>query len=96
MPWRASRLRQISYVQSIYVYPTFVVIYVLIAVKFSPISGKVVSINEELAGQPSLLNKSPEDKGTSVFISTIYCVQCDAPQVGFAKLNCPTPLRFVL
>ena len=96
MPWRASRLRQISYVQLIDVYPTLVLICVRITVQFSPISGKVVSINEELAGQPSLLNKSPEDKGASIFIATIYCVQCDTLQVGFAKLNCPTPLRSVL
>jgi glycine cleavage system H protein len=30
---------------------------------FAPVSGDVVDINEELGGQPSLLNKSPEDKG---------------------------------
>ncbi|KAF8507103.1 glycine cleavage H-protein-domain-containing protein, partial [Russula emetica] len=30
---------------------------------FAPVSGKVVNINEELGQQPSLLNKSPEDKG---------------------------------
>ncbi|THH20627.1 hypothetical protein EW146_g770 [Bondarzewia mesenterica] len=30
---------------------------------FSPVSGKVVAINEELGSQPSLVNKSPEDKG---------------------------------
>jgi len=30
---------------------------------FAPVSGEVVSINEELGAQPSLLNKSPEDKG---------------------------------
>jgi glycine cleavage system H lipoate-binding protein len=31
--------------------------------QFAPVSGDVVDINEELGGQPSLLNKSPEDKG---------------------------------
>jgi glycine cleavage system H protein len=30
---------------------------------FAPVSGNVVGINEELGGQPSLLNKSPEDEG---------------------------------
>ncbi|KAI9508781.1 glycine cleavage H-protein-domain-containing protein [Russula earlei] len=30
---------------------------------FAPVSGEVVAINEELGTQPSLLNKSPEDKG---------------------------------
>jgi len=30
---------------------------------YAPVSGEVVAINEELGSQPSLLNKSPEDKG---------------------------------
>ncbi|KAI0002024.1 single hybrid motif-containing protein [Russula vinacea] len=30
---------------------------------FAPVSGEVLSINEELGAQPSLLNKSPEEKG---------------------------------
>jgi glycine cleavage system H protein len=30
---------------------------------YAPVSGDVVGINEELGGQPSLLNKSPEDEG---------------------------------
>ncbi|KAN0128406.1 Single hybrid motif [Lactarius tabidus] len=30
---------------------------------YAPVSGNVVGINEELGGQPSLLNKSPEDEG---------------------------------
>jgi len=30
---------------------------------FAPVSGEVLSINQELGDQPSLLNKSPEDKG---------------------------------
>jgi len=30
---------------------------------FAPVTGDVVGINEELGGQPSLLNKSPEDEG---------------------------------
>ncbi|KZV71286.1 hypothetical protein PENSPDRAFT_650763 [Peniophora sp. CONT] len=30
---------------------------------YSPVTGKVVAINSALADQPSLLNKSPEDKG---------------------------------
>jgi len=30
---------------------------------YAPVSGDVVGINEELGNQPSLLNKSPEDKG---------------------------------
>ncbi|KAI0313734.1 glycine cleavage H-protein-domain-containing protein [Amylostereum chailletii] len=30
---------------------------------YSPVSGEVVAINETLGDQPSLLNKSPEDKG---------------------------------
>ncbi|KAI0067726.1 hypothetical protein BV25DRAFT_1876394 [Artomyces pyxidatus] len=30
---------------------------------YSPVSGEVIAINEELGGQPSLLNKSPEEKG---------------------------------
>ncbi|KAH9082076.1 glycine cleavage H-protein, partial [Lactarius deliciosus] len=30
---------------------------------YAPVSGDVVRINEELEGQPSLLNKSPEDDG---------------------------------
>ncbi|KAH9982470.1 glycine cleavage H-protein-domain-containing protein [Lactifluus volemus] len=30
---------------------------------FAPVSGEVLTINEELGDQPSLLNKSPEDKG---------------------------------
>jgi hypothetical protein len=33
--------------------------------QFAPVSGKVVAINEGLGGQPSLLNKSPEDEGTA-------------------------------
>lgn len=32
---------------------------------YAPISGVVESINETLADQPSLLNKSPEKDGTS-------------------------------
>ncbi|KAH9486870.1 Glycine cleavage system H protein, mitochondrial [Psilocybe cubensis] len=30
---------------------------------YAPVSGTVEEINEELSGQPGLLNKSPEDKG---------------------------------
>ncbi|KAI0051780.1 hypothetical protein FA95DRAFT_1593202 [Auriscalpium vulgare] len=30
---------------------------------YSPVSGEVVAINEELGSSPSLLNKSPEEKG---------------------------------
>ncbi|PPQ64403.1 hypothetical protein CVT26_002110 [Gymnopilus dilepis] len=30
---------------------------------YAPVSGKVEEINETLAGEPGLLNKSPEDKG---------------------------------
>jgi glycine cleavage system H protein len=30
---------------------------------FSPVSGEVVGVNEELADEPSLINESPEDKG---------------------------------
>lgn len=32
---------------------------------YAPVSGVVESINETLADQPSLLNKSPEKDGTS-------------------------------
>ena len=37
---------------------------ILFFFQFAPVSGEVVSINQELGDQPSLLNKSPEDKGT--------------------------------
>ncbi|KAF5390173.1 hypothetical protein D9757_002864 [Collybiopsis confluens] len=30
---------------------------------YAPVSGTIEAINEELSGQPSLLNKSPEEKG---------------------------------
>jgi len=30
---------------------------------FAPVSGEVLAINEKLGGQPSLLNKSPENEG---------------------------------
>ncbi|TFY83596.1 hypothetical protein EWM64_g424 [Hericium alpestre] len=30
---------------------------------YSPVTGTVIAINSELDGSPSLLNKSPEDKG---------------------------------
>ena len=40
--------------------------------QFAPVSGKVVSINEELGSQPSLLNKSPEDKGTVLAVLFLF------------------------
>jgi len=43
-----------------------------IVLQFAPVSGKVVSINEELGTQPSLLNKSPEDKGTVHAVFSIH------------------------
>jgi glycine cleavage system H protein len=52
----------------------FVGFFFFLVLQFAPVSGKVVSINEELGTQPSLLNKSPEDKGTAraVFFFLIH------------------------
>lgn len=33
---------------------------------YAPVSGKVTEVNEKLADQPALLNKSPESDGTSI------------------------------
>lgn len=35
------------------------------SLQYAPVSGTVVEINETLADQPGLLNKSPEEKGTN-------------------------------
>lgn len=37
------------------------------SVQYAPVSGQVEEINETLADQPGLLNKSPEEKGRHIW-----------------------------
>lgn len=40
-----------------------VVLLSFVLVQYAPVSGTIEEVNEALASQPGLLNKSPEDKG---------------------------------
>ena len=54
--------------------------------QFAPVSGEVLAINEKLGGQPSLLNKSPEDEGVWQASHRASCSSTHVPrQVGFSN-----------
>ena len=53
--------------------------------QFAPVSGEVLSINQELGDQPSLLNKSPEDKGTVLAMILFPFRLRRMDQVGFSN-----------
>lgn len=53
--------------------------------QFAPVSGEVLSINQELGDQPSLLNKSPEDKGTVLAMVLFPFRLRRMDQVGFSN-----------
>ena len=53
--------------------------------QFAPVSGEVLSINQELGDQPSLLNKSPEDKGMVLAMVLFPFRLRRMDQVGFSN-----------
>lgn len=62
VPLRASKPPLTSFVQH-RTLPALVFSHECHFFQYAPVSGDIVGINEELGGQPSLLNKSPEDEG---------------------------------
>jgi hypothetical protein len=60
--------------------------------QYAPVSGTIEAINEVLASEPGLLNKSPEDKGIRTSFFHLYVIHVIL-EVGCVKSDCPIHWR---
>ncbi|KAK2461861.1 hypothetical protein APHAL10511_006324 [Amanita phalloides] len=63
---------------------------------YAPVSGTIEEINETLASEPGLLNKSPEDKGEIVFFYVMLSLTTFAGWLCKIKLSEPSEMEQLL